>query len=353
MVLSLTEPPHFSYNTYNYLAYVAPLFLLGASLILLLVAVYTIILVCWPLKKDLSKLADEEIPTKLMSEFREGGKKIPCWTCIFGGLKLIYGHELSECRHRIPHQTNIYIICGRHVRSWLLVVLFMVVAFVLSCTVVAFWCEFLVDESDRCDQHMDCFVRNDTSEFQGPLSMEDCMERQDLNDTIHCFRFAFSYADALGDAGGVLVLASVIMNVQAGLWIGASSQEGKWAWRLSVFGVTLLNSVVLAGLLAMPVVVQFVPLLRDRIIGTDRSTIQFYTYWATFLSAFTISGPIFIIFSKRLRGQTTVNGLEQYVSVNSKQMRMNSAAGSSNSGSDGEGGELDLSDWHQNKYGAA
>ena len=350
MVLSLTEPPHFSYNTYNYVAFIGPLILLGVSLLLMMVCVYTIIMVCWPFKKDLTKLADEEIPHKLMSEFREGGNKIPCWTCIFGGLKLVYGHQINECVHKIPHETNIYTICGRHVRPWLLVVLFMVVAFIFSCTLVAFWCEFLVDEGDRCDYHMDCFVKDDTGELiqQEPL-LDNCTEYQNNNYTIHCFRFTFDYATALGDAGGILVLGTVIMNVQAGLWIGASSQRGNCAWYFAVTGVTVLNLLVEAGLIATPIVVQFVPLFRDRIINTDRNAVQFYTYWATFLCTFTISGPIFIIFSKRLRRQTTIDGQEQYISVNSRQMHDHSTA-NSDSESDGE---LNLSDWHKNTYGAA
>lgn len=349
MVLSLTNPPHFHYSTYNNVAFVAPLIVLGSSLILMVVAVYTIILVCWPFKKEAKKIADEEIPHKLLDEFGGKGNRIPCWTFVFGGLKLVYGNQISECTHRIPNETNIYTICGRHVRPWLLVVLFMVVAFVFSCTVVAFWCEFLVDESSTCDRHMDCFARDSKGELvqEEPFSMENCSLHESDNFTIHCFRFAFSYADALGDAGGVLVLGTVIMNIQAGLWIGASSQTGKWAWYLAVTGVTVLNLVVEVGLIVMPIVVQFVPLFRDRIINTDRNAVQFYTYWATFLCAFTISGPIFIIFSKRLRGQTTVDGQEQYISVNSRQLRNHSQA-NSDSESDRE---LSLSDVHKNNYG--
>lgn len=347
----LADSPHFTYKTYNYAAYLAPIILLGVSLVLMLIAVYTIILICWPFKKRIQELADEEIPPRLMSELREGGKKIPCWTCIFGGLKLIYGHQLNECHHRIPHQTNIYTVCGRHVRPWLLVVLFIVVAFVFSCTVVAFWCEFLVEESDQCNSHMDCFALNKSSKgvvSQEPL-MEKCFEYENDSYNIHCFRFSFDYAGALGDAGGVLVLASVIMNVQAGLWIGASSQRGKWTWCLAVAGVTTLNVMIELGLIAMPLLVEFVPLFRSRVINTDRNAVKFYTYWATFLCAFTISGPIFIIFSKRLRSKTMVDGVEQYISVNSKQVRMNQSAANSDSGSDGE---LNLSDWHRNKYGS-
>lgn len=348
-------PSHLNYSTYNAAAYIAPIIILCSCLVLTVIAAYTLILICWPFKKDIKKLADEEMgPGTLLSGFRERGNPIPCWTCIFGGLKLIYGHQLDECHCKHPQMTNIYTVCGRHVRPWLLVVLFMVVIFVCSCTVVTFWCEFLVDEGDSCDDNrMDCFAMNKVGGGvvqETPLSLENCTEYQNDNYTIHCFRFSLNYASALGAAGGVLVLATVIMNAQAGLWIGASSQVGKRAWCLAVGGVTTLNVVVVAGLVAMPIVVHVVPFFKERVLSTDRNVVQFYTYWATFLSAFVISGPIFIIFSKRLRKEMTMDGIEQYISTNSKKMRMsNSVVANSDSDSDG----LDLSDLHQqHKYGA-
>ncbi len=338
----------FHYSTYQYAAYIAPLIVLGISLIGLLVAVYAIILVCWPFKKGIERFADKEIPHSLMKDIEAADKKIPCWTCIFGGLKLVYGHQIDECEHH-GHQ-NIYTICGRHVRPWLLVVLFMVVVFVCSCTVVTFWCQFLITESDRCNHHMDCFVRNETTKEFPEIPVSNCSDYDNVTSYVmRCYRFSFNYADALGDAGGVMILATVIMNIQAGLWIGASSQTGKKTWYLAVMGVALLNIVIEVGLIATPLVVQFVPLLQSRITNTDKNAVQFYTYWATFLCAFTISGPIFIVFSKRLRRQTMVDGIEQYVSVNSKNVRMSNSAVNTDSESNGE---LDFSDQHRrNDYG--
>jgi hypothetical protein len=340
--------PGIGYNTYNYVAYIAPIVLLGVSLVAMLIFVYAIILICWPFKKKIQTLADEELSPMLLSKFGGKGNPIPCWTFIIGGLKLVYGHEVSECRH--PTKINIYTICGRHVRPWLLAVLFLVIAFVCSCTVVAFWCAFVVTESGQCNEHMDCFARNTSSKaLVQQLPLNDCSWYEINNYTIHCFEFSFDYAGALGDAGGVLVLASVIMNVQAGLWIGASSHEGKWAWYLSIAAVATMNLIVEACLIATPIVVQLVPFLSKKLIDTDRHAVQFYTYWATFLSTFTISGPIFIIFSKRLKQQTTIDGMEQYVSTNSKSVPMNNSV----AGSEDDERGLDLSDWHRNKYGSA
>lgn len=342
--IELINKVDFEYDTYNSIAYVIPLVLLGISFIGLLIAVYVIILVSWPLKKKIEHFADKH---HLIPAVEKEENKIPCWTFIIGGLKLIYGHQISECRH--PSNMNVYIICGRHVRPWLLVVLFLVVVFVCTCTVVAFWCEFLITESDRCNSQMDCFALDTNYKPVEKNPLKNCTEYENGNYTIHCFRFIFNYADALGDAGGVLVLATVIMNIQAGLWIGASSQKRKGTWCLAIVGVTILNIIVEAVLIALPVLVIYVPLLKSR-VNTDRKTVQFYTYWATFICAFTISGPIFIIFSRRLRNQTAIDGEEQYVSVTSKRIRMSNSAANTDSES---GEDLDVSDTHkQNKsYG--
>ena len=327
---------HFSYDTYIYTAFIIPLIILGICLVSLLVVAYAILLVCWPLKKRVEHLASEELP-HLMSEFR--GKKFPCWTPVYGGLRLIYGTHIKECGSL--RQENIYVICGRHVRPWLLIVLFTAVIFVCSCTGVAFWCNFIVTESNHCDKHMDCFAMEGTrlEEVNGRNPLENCSSYENTTYNLHCFRFSFDYASAIGDASGIMVLATVIMNAQAGLWIAASSQEGKVAWCVSVALVTALNIVIELGLILTPIIVQLVPLFRSRITGTDTTAVQFYSYLATFLFTFTVSGPVFIIFSKRLRFSTDIDGEEQYISTTTsskKRMRLGQSAAMTDSESDGE-----------------
>ena len=315
---SFVDSFHYSYNTYNYLAFILPLSILSLSCLILVVSVYVIILVGWPLKKNCTKLVDEEIPVHVMEEIREEGHKIPCWTIIYGGLKLIYESDLAECKH--PRQTNIYTIHGRHVRPWLLAVLFMVLVFIFNCTLVGFWCEFLIEEGTQCTPEMDCFARNKSSSgslIQKESLGENCSMYENQSFTIQCFKFSFDYATAMGNAGGVMVLARVIMNLQAVLWIGASSMKGRCTWWFSVVGLTLFNIIVDLFLVALPPVVHYVPLFHDRLLRTDRIAVKFYTYWFTFLCTFIISGPLFIIFSKRLRSVTTIDGTPQYVSINS------------------------------------
>ena len=337
VVDSFVDSFHYSYNTYNNLAFYLPLFILSFSCFLLIVSVYTIVLVGWPLKKKCTKLVDEEVPPHLMEEIREEGHKIPCWTIIYGGLKLIYESDLSECKH--PHQ-NIYTIHGRHVRPWLLAVLFMVLVFICNCTLVGFWCEFLIEEGTHCASNMDCFAWNKTGDgglVQKEALGENCSTYDNRSSfSIQCFRFSFDYATAMGNAGGVMVLARIIMNLQAGLWIGASSIKGRCGWWFSVIGLTIANVAVDLFLIALPPIVHFIPLFHDRFLSTDRIAVKFYTYWFTFLSTFVISGPLFIIFSKRLSKVTTIDGVPQYVSINSDKLDHEMALSVANSDSESD-----------------
>ncbi len=306
----------FSYSVYKTTVTIVPLVALSLSLFGTIVTAYAIVLMCWPFRKMLDSCAHKKGVRKFLAQVETEGGKLPCWTCIFGGLKLIYGKEIDELEAK--GKPTIYSICGRHVRPWLLAMLFLVVMFVCTCTLIAFWNTFLVDESMTCDMNMDCFAINSTTgnaKTENPLN--NCTAYED-DYTIHCYKFVFNYPGALGDAGGVLVLASVIMNVQAGLWVGASSQEGK-VWWCAVVAVTTLNIVCSIGLMATPILVFTVPLFRETVVTTSKSQIQFFTYWSTFMCAFLFSGPILMVFSKRLKNETTIFGEEQYVStVNSR-----------------------------------
>ena len=292
----------FSYNTYHYASFIAPLAALLFSLIGTIVSIYTVVLLCFPCRRKMKQLTQREIPHEILQQVEEKGSKLPCWTVIFGGLKLIYGHQLDEMEAK--GKPTVYSICGRHIKAWLLVVLFTVVVFVCSCVVVAFWSEFLVEESYHCLSDVDCFVLDENRNplYQEPLLRDNCTEYEsndNTNVTLHCFKFVFNYASALGNAGGVLVLASAVMNVQAGLWIGASACQGRVGWSLAVAGVSTLNIIIEVLMLGLPFAVYYIPLLQENITRSSRSQVQFFTYWLTFLCAFTFSGPVLTFFSRK------------------------------------------------------
>ena len=317
----------FSYDTYHYVSLITPLAALLLSLVGMLVSIYTTVLLCFPCRRRMKQLTQREIPHEILVQVEETGSKLPCWTLIFGGLKMVYGHQVDEIETR--GKSTVYMICGRHVKSWLLVVLFMVVVFVCSCVVVAFWNEFLVEESYSCQSDVDCFVldENDAPLHQEPLVRENCTEfelSKDSNVTLRCFKFVFNYASALGNAGGVLVLASAVMNVQAGLWIGASACQGKLGRSVAIAAVATLNMIIEVAMFTLPFAVFYIPLLQETVTKTSRSQVQFFTYWITFLCAFTFSGPVLILFSKQ--PSATIDDSEQNSTGSSTKLSLSGTA---------------------------
>ena len=107
--------------------------------------------------------------------------------------------------------------------------------------------------------------------------MENCSDYENDNFTVSCFKFVFDYAGAIGDAGGVLVLASVITNMHAGLWFGAltlKTPTGRLLALCSLHTLYILESAFMIFLLYR---VPTVPLFREPILGTNRSSLKFYT----------------------------------------------------------------------------
>ena len=212
---------------------------------------------------------------------------------IFRVLKLVYGHQLEKCKE---NDTVTYTIFGYHVRTWIMAALFMVVVLVCVCIVIAFWLEFLVSETNHCDTTMDCFVQNKSQNGLGegsPLPvMENCTDYENDNYTVSCFKFVFDYANALGNTGGVLVLASVIMNLQAGLWFGALTLKNPTGRLLALWSLFVLYILENTFILFLSQMVSAVPLLREPILGTRHSQLKFSIYYLTFWSGFTASGPL-------------------------------------------------------------
>ena len=212
-----------------------------------------------------------------------------CKMIIFGTLKLVYGDQLEKCKE---NDTVTYTIFGHRMRTWIMAVLFVVVVMVCICTFIAFWLEFLVSETNHCDANMDCFVQNKNSLEDPKPVMENCSDYENDNYTVSCFKFVFDYADAIGDAGGVLVLVSVIMNVQSGLWFGALTLKKPTGRYLALWSLIALYIMENTFLIFLVYIVPTFPLFREPIFGTHRNKLKFFIYYYTFWSAFTASGPL-------------------------------------------------------------
>ena len=188
-----------------------------------------------------------------------------------------------------------YNVCGRRVP---LPLLFMVVILVLSCACVEFWSEFLINEVTYCATTMDCFALALNYSLTGIIHVtENCSDYENDNFTVFCFKFVFDYANALGNVGGVLVLATIIINVQTGLWSGALSCSSSCKKALALVCVSILYvlGIIFTIFVAVPTIVA-VPLFEP-IIDTRRNILKFIAYLLTFCTVFTVSGPIFACFS--------------------------------------------------------
>lgn len=299
----------YSLDVYRTTTFIAPLVALCVCSFGLFISVYAIVMMCWPFHQRIEQCIKTRLPSWMSRKTRAQIGRVPCWTFIFGGLKLIYGHQLAETKKKGGSVS--YFICERQVRPWLMAVLFMVVIFVCSCTAVTFWGEFLIKETFTCDRALDCFPFDQHEKAMTHTPIVNCSAYEDTNVTIRCYQFVFSYASALGNAGGVLVLASVVMNIQAGLWIGASSQRRRWGFFCAMGWVIFMNLVIECLLIAAPFITSYIPLFKDTVMSTNRGIVQFYSYWITFLTAFTFSGPLLIIFSRGAKRFDTESNMQQ------------------------------------------
>ena len=271
----------FSYNAYYNTAFLAPLVVFIISFNLATVVIYLTIGSLTNYKLCSNKYLEKIDAT--------------CKLLLFEGLKLIYGDRLKECK-----ETSTCTIYGRRVHRLAMPVLFMVVTLVCSCTVVAFWTEFLVYETDHCDTNLDCFVQNISDGIEEYLPvMENCTDYELENGTISCFIFIFDYAGALGNAGGVLVLATIIMNVQAGLSSGALTIMSTFWRRVAILIISVIWILVTIVISCLVIIVPSVKLLNDQILGTQSNTLKFTIYWSTFIGALTVSSPLMFVKSNR------------------------------------------------------
>lgn len=316
----LFDDQHFHYNMYLGMSYIAPIVLLCLCGVGLIAAIYCFLFLL------VQKYC--HCPIQVTEKFScctsLTETNLPGRTLILGVLRLIYGHEIKECEK--PNKTYIYTISDRCVHPVILVILFFVAVFIHCCTAVPLWCEFFIEESNHCDEHMDCFALNGTNTLEieeGPQPLQNCSSYELQNYTIHCFRFSFDYASAIGEAGGVLVMWRLVMSIQAVLWIGALSQKAR-CYVVAVVAVVVLNVFVVVSFIVILILAIKLPALKS-LTATNRRIVKFFAYWFTFLITFITSGPIFVMSSEVssdeiLSDQTEVPGGGQKITlISSKQ----------------------------------
>ena len=214
---------------------------------------------------------------------------------LLSAMKIMYAHDVDEQK-----ETGNISIYGRRVGPTGQYLQFASIVIVFACSAMAFWIKFLIDESDHCDPRMDCFTSCVLAPngLPRPLSPENCTYYE-KDCIIKCFTFAFQYADALGNSGGVLILSKVVASIHATVWIGIASRSSqpraKWQRTHAIFYI--ISSLIIVVFFWE--VVLFVPSLRSLISGLKKG-IEFWAYTYAFTTVFLVSGPVFILTTQPL-----------------------------------------------------
>ncbi len=177
-----------------------------------------------------------------------------------------------------------------------------------------FWAVFLIDESFGCDERLDCFPFNTSSNASNTTNgliqdypIDNCADFiLDDNVEIHCYRFVLNYAEALGTAGGVLIIATTIIegHLELLIWLKDKLSEVEShevckciAW-FGLFSIAGIIPYLLAA--AIFIVGVSVPFFADIWLKTGPSKVMFYSYSLTILISSVFS--IYILINLKMKG---------------------------------------------------
>ena len=221
------------------------------------------------------------------------GEKFPHRLFLLSALKTMYGHDVDEQK-----ETGKIMIYGRSVGFLGQYFQFASIVVVFSCSAVAFWTTFLIDESDQCNPQMDCFTFCVLNDHRMLNPLENCTYYEEKNCTIECFKFSFQYADALGNSGGVLALSKVIVSLHATVWIAiaslSSQPRAKWLRILAIVYIFLTLTIA-------AVISKVFTSMQNYSSPVDiKKTIEFLAYTCAIEAVFLVSGPGFILTTEPL-----------------------------------------------------
>lgn len=123
---------------------------------------------------------------------------------------------LFEFEHIKKGNEQIYLLYGVRVSVYALNFLFVLLLGIIFASLISFWNAFLTEATlDECDPHADCFeVSRSSGVSLSKDRITDCDSFTiDERTTTVCFRMAYKYSEALGEAGGFLFSMQVITNI--------------------------------------------------------------------------------------------------------------------------------------------
>jgi len=203
-------------------------------------------------------------------------KKKYFWTFALKMLQLVYGDELQQNEGRFS-------LYGRPLERYKVPLLLAAVESIFICVSISFYSELLFTESNQCSNTMDCFASTTTTGFctqAVPLPFDNCTKYQDEGFPIICFSFTFNYIQAIGNAGGVLIICAFVMKAQAGVvaaLLALKDNLGKFGKH--VIGIVLAVQVIIGLiLLILPTSLVFLPAIYRSVYHSTNSSIQFLAY---------------------------------------------------------------------------
>ena len=141
----------------------------------------------------------------------------------YHALKRIYGDHLevekSEVENSESKQHYTYTLYSRELPRAMLALLFISVVCIYFCTLLSFWSDLLIAESQQCNEEMDCYALNNTIPVQ-QQPVDNCTKFSEAGYDIECYTFTFNYIDAIGNAGSVLVIGFLLMVTQSAVYAG-------------------------------------------------------------------------------------------------------------------------------------
>ena len=199
---------------------------------------------------------------------------------------------------------------------------------IVSMVLITFWSVFLrVNTTFRCDEDMDCYGFNETTNevIQEPL--ENCSNfALSSNSTVKCFKFVFTFAEAFGVAGGVIALAPLIAKFYIGavlaIVIGKRKEKGEeevakqWTCekccRLAIYYTVVLlipTSISIGG-----AIIPLLNLYQDNIIlfESAESFIMYYSYFLTWTWTYFLSNRLIYVIYRRAKRRQTEDSQYEY-----------------------------------------
>ena len=236
-----------------------------------------LVLITWPCRKVVHKYKDSLLirimrdilirSTKFfLSEFEgpKGGWKIEkeCakQSQIFNSGMAVQNTSTSTDTKRT------YKLYGIKVKKFFIHLLFLLRVILILTSAVTFFSAFLTETAFSCIENFDCFLMTEEDKYSED-KLEDC--ENFTSSEIICFRLAYKYSEALGEAGGYLYVMRVVMNLLTWMSVRLGDYIGDYHKKWQVTAIAMIISGIFVFLTVL--LPSFATLERPDVYDTFRT----------------------------------------------------------------------------------